>query len=364
MSYTCPRCGVYTTSLKTNLKRHLNRKRPCVKKSENDPKTAPNNSHIAPNNSHIALNNSHIEPNNSHIEPNNSRQTICQYCHKVFSRKSSLKRHILHSCKFKDKRDVREENRRLRQLLNMSAHSTLYDATKIIDSIPGDSTIPTCKYCHKIFSRRDNLTRHETLNCEVKKEILEENRNLAKMVREDGKSPQHISNISNNISNISNNNSHNTTNTTNINVTLNAYGNENIGHLIPVVYKLIKYHAESAVTDLICERYFDPDHPENKTVMLKPKEKWPGRKYNGEKWEVDDKNPVIIDVLKQSFTLLDKMFAVVKHTMHPFCDWTEIRKKWGRKEEPSTETKEITEKILMNQSLSGSGYRKKENGNM
>ena len=132
---------------------------------------------------------------------------------------------------------------------------------------------------------------------------------------------------------------------------------ENMNHLGPVIMKLIKDHAESAVTDLICERYYDPLHPENKTVMLKPKEKWPGRKYNGERWEVDDKMSLITDVLKQNFSLLDQVYSVIKHRMNPYCDWTEVRKKWERKDEPSKETKEKTEKILINQSLSESEFR-------
>ena len=262
---------------------------------------------------------------NAQNNNNTQNQFSCEICEKTFSRIDNLTRHKNLYCK--------------EYVLGYEITST--DEYK-------------CNFCGKNCKSRGSMNRHLRSYCKKKDEI-------ERAIRKDGKSPQHISNISNisnNISNISNNNSHNTTN---INVTLNAYGNENIGHLIPVVYKLIKDHAESAVTDLICERYFHPEHPENKTVMLKPKEKWPGRKFNGERWEVDDKISLITDVLEKNFTLLDKMFAVVKHTMHPFCDWTEIRKKWGRKEEPSTETKEITEKILMNQSLSGSGYRKKEN---
>ena len=277
-------------------------------------------------------------------------------CHKTFTSKSSLKRHINHHCKLKDKIDIREENHHLRQKLNMPV-SELYDVN-FIDNIP-NSNIPTCNYCFKTFSRQKNVARHQTLHCTVIRQIIEENHCLKKKIQEGQppQQPQHISNISNinshNTNNITNNNNNNNT----FNIVVNAYGDENMHHLGPVIMKLIKDHAESAVTDLICERYYDPLHPENKTVMLKPKEKWPGRKYNGERWEVDDKMSLITDVLKKNFSLLDQVFSVIKHTMHPFCDWTEVRKKWEIKDEPSKETKDKTEKILINQSLSESNFR-------
>ena len=105
MIHTCPRCGVYTTPLKTNLKRHLNRKRKCTQKPP----------HIE---SFIQKENPR-EPQIIQKEPQNiGKEWTCTHCSKSFSTNSHMNRHMRLYCKeVKLQRRVDElemENQRLR----------------------------------------------------------------------------------------------------------------------------------------------------------------------------------------------------------------------------------------------------------
>ena len=122
---------------------------------------------------------------------------------------------------------------------------------------------------------------------------------------------------------------------------------------------LLKHCPESAVTDLICERYYDPLHPENKTVKITNKrDKW-ARVYNGEKWEVQRKINAINTVLQNNFVVLDEFYKRIKREMHPFCDWSEVRKMWDKNTLPNKELQDTAEEILTNQNFSASVFRKK-----
>ena len=110
MTYVCPWCKVYTTTLKTNLKRHMNRKRKCIKQS-NHPESSENPSLFA----------------NSTLN-NLSNKWVCEHCDKTFSTNSNMNRHKRLSCKEARKnnqiRKLEEENKQLKSVItNQIAHN-------------------------------------------------------------------------------------------------------------------------------------------------------------------------------------------------------------------------------------------------
>ena len=263
MLYTCSRCKKYKTSLKSNLKRHMNRKKSCplfIRK--------------------VPHNNTQIPHNNTTIN-----HFICQHCNKSFSRKDSLNRHILLYCK---EYKLNQENVRLQEENHM-----------------------------------------------LKSQITTINTNVT----------------NNNITNTINNN----------NIIIKAYGNEELEHILPRLPMLIKNFPTTAVTDMICETYYDPEYPENKTVKINTtKEKW-AHIYNGKKWDVHKKMDVIMNVLQKSFKFIDTFFE--KHEIQPpeymqnKVTWEEVRNMWYDDTYPDQEMKDTAEKILINQNQTSSTFR-------
>ena len=72
--YTCERCG-YSTTIKSHLKKHFNRKKTCPSK-----------------NSSISIN--ILKKQFGLQETNNSKENLCPFCNRCFSRKDNLKRHL------------------------------------------------------------------------------------------------------------------------------------------------------------------------------------------------------------------------------------------------------------------------------
>ena len=119
-----------------------------------------------------------------------------------------------------------------------------------------------CQHCYKTFSTNSNMHKHVRKSCKEYK-LKQENERL----REENRILQsHIIPMGNTINNITNNN--NTQNNTQ-NITINAYGKEDLQYLLPKIPMLIRHFPVSAVTDLICETYYDPEHPENKSVKIR-----------------------------------------------------------------------------------------------
>ena len=101
MLYTCSRCKTHIKLRKENMKRHMNRKKPCPISTRKQPH-----------------NETQIPHNETQI-PHNETQTHhfnCKHCKKPFSRRDSMNRHIRLYCKeFK----LKQENVRLQEEIRL-----------------------------------------------------------------------------------------------------------------------------------------------------------------------------------------------------------------------------------------------------
>ena len=96
------------------------------------------------------------------------------------------------------------------------------------------------------------------------------------------------------------NHNHNT-----INITINAFGKENINYIKEdFVKRLITKGVYSAIPKLLKEIHFNPEHKENCNVMIPSRKEKFARRYNGEKWEFADKTLTLEDMSDKAFNIL------------------------------------------------------------
>lgn len=275
--YKCFRCG-YNTTLKGNMKHHLNRKNICnpvdVNVSIEEIKKYYGfkiDSQMTPNDSKMTLNDSlTIKSNDSQMTPNDSQMTLFD------SQKTS----------------INSKNEKCSYKYN-------------------------CRYCGKIVSKNSNLHRHEKI-CKKKKEseilVINQNEEIVKMKKESDNMKKEIEELkekvkyksSNNITNKSNNNI--TNNITNNTININNHGEENIEHLSEKYLLNLFTRTYRAIPLLIEKIYFDPEHPENQNIKLTNK-KLPYIKIKkNNKWQFVDRRTEVIDLIDAMCFILSENY--------------------------------------------------------
>jgi hypothetical protein len=275
VEYKCMRCG-YIAKQKIHLRNHLNRKNICKpiledisiesikelygfetsskypQKSSKIPQVPQLISTKTPQN--ILKNPQNIlkNPQNSGLFFKNlsSKNLICIYCNKLYSRSDNLNRHYF-TCKEKNKSEelVLLENNKITEMEN------------------------------KI------------------KELEEKNIKIVKKLKK-----QKHTNITNS----------NNTNTTNTNITNNIiiknFGEENIEHLQDNIYENLLQGIYTAVPKLIKLIHFDKNHPENQNIKFTNK-KYPYLKImKDDKWQLVNKNLEVRDLIDNKCYILNEKY--------------------------------------------------------
>ena len=271
--YYCPRCN-YTSSLKTNLKRHFLKKNTCtvthknvsiedclmmikgklniftensLKMSLKDPENSLNLFKNPENSLNIFKNPENSLKNNEYSK----KYLRCKDCGKEFTRKDNLKVHMKSYCK------------------NISEKSP----SKSVDS--------------ENFDNKDI--------------IIDELKNQIEVLL------TKVGNTTNN-----------TTNNT-INININAYGKENIDYITGnIINKLIEYGPYKSIPRLLKQIHFNPEHKENHNVkILNRKEKY-AKIYNGDKWELRDKKETIEDLSDKAYNIIEDHYEGGNKNMDKF----------------------------------------------
>ena len=260
--YECQRCG-YNTTLKGNIKHHLNRKNICKPvlsyisiydmKSIYDLNLNEKN----PNDSKMNPIESILNPNESKYELN---KFICDYCCKFYSTNSNLYKH-LKICK--EKKKSNEQNK-----------ITLLEKEK------------------------------EELLKTVEKLLIE------------------CSNKSNN-STINSNNSNNTnSNNTNNTIIINNYGDEDTKYITKeFIVNLLANKPFKAIPEMIKHTHFNKEHPENQNIKITNKKEPYVKIMKDNKWEYQDRKNTITDLIdKQHIKINDES---VEKKVEKHCNRTQ-----------------------------------------
>jgi len=246
--YECQRCG-YNTTLKGNIKHHLNRKNICKPvlsyisiydmKSIYDLNLNEKN----PNDSKMNPIESILNPNESKYELN---KFICDYCCKFYSTNSNLYKH-LKICK--EKKKSNEQNK-----------ITLLEKEK-------EELLKTVE---KLLIECSNKSNNSTIN----------------------------SNNSNNT------NSNNTKNT----IIINNYGDENTKYITKeYIVNLLANKPFKAIPEMIKHTHFNKEHPENQNIKITNKKEPYVKIMKDNKWEYQDRKNTITDLIdKQHIKISDE----------------------------------------------------------
>ena len=230
-----------------------------------------NNEKITPNHSKITPNNSKTTPNHSILPPTVSLQKTPN--NSIFGPKS----------------------------LQNNSKSLHFENNK-----------PTCEYCLRTYTRKDNLTKH-LKTCKKKKEaetIVNQTEEIIKMKKE----IEELKNLKIQTQNNTTNNNITTNNINNSkNIYINNYGNENLKHLRSRDFTKLLDGIYNAVPKLIEKIHFDPKHPENQNIKY-TNHKSPYLKImKDDKWQLVNKKHELLDLIdNKCFMLKEKYYDILE----------------------------------------------------
>ena len=268
--YECQRCG-YNTTLRGNIKHHLNRKYVCEPILDNISIEQMKEIYNLNETSKNPQNNSNLLKNTSQIPqktPKNEGSNQCSYCSKEFSRIDNLNRH-LKTCKNKKKLD--QENKII--LLEKDKEELIETVEKLI------------------------------IECSTMKDIIKNN------------------NSSNNTINSNNSNNTNSNNTNNTFI-INNYGEENTDYIKnKFIVKLVSTKPFKAIPEMIKHTHFNKEHPENQNIKITNKKEPYVKVMKDNKWEYQDRKNTITDLIdKQHIKITDE---TIEKKIEKYCTTTQ-----------------------------------------
>ena len=295
--YTCPRCH-YKTTQKNDIRKHFQRKRPCIisheSKSIDDcmkdilgnnksecvedalktEKVALECVEDALKTEKVALECvedaldsvqsvkntfNPISKNESNFKTNNLNECKCEKCGRVFKQKRYLIQHInRYKCK------VDQTNQ------------------QIIENTYED---------HNSYGYKEKLSQKDVVIAELRNQIS----NLVEKVG-------------------------NTTNyTTNYIVNINPFGKENTNYIsVDCINKLINDGPVTSIPKLLKMIHFHPEHEENHNVKIPNKKQPYAQIFNGAEWIYTDKKQTIDDMSNKAYSFINDHYAGGNKYMNKF----------------------------------------------
>lgn len=202
----------------------------------------------------------------------------CKKCNKVFNHLGNYNSHIMRIFPCNSKNENKE---------------------KIINNDVAENE-SQCKYCRKIFSRKDVCLRHEKSNCKNKK--MFDCEKLKEEIKQTVINNFQTINNFNTINNFQQNIQQNT------NININPFGKEDTSFLTHSVMKNILKNPDNGIPQLIRLIHFNPEIPQNHNVKMKNKKEPYVNVFNGQNWEVRDKDDTIQDLIISKKEIADDYF--------------------------------------------------------
>ena len=163
-----------------------------------------------------------------------------------------------------------------------------------------------CEDCGETFNKKNNYYRHRKHYCKerdifTKNEVmglLADSKNKDKLIKE----------LKNQIEVLLTKVGDTNYNQQNI-IVINAFGNENMKYIKEGdIAKMINEGPMSSIPRLLKQIHFNPSHKENHNVFIPNKKQKYAKIYNGDKWELQEKNRTIDDMTNKALKTIKYNF--------------------------------------------------------
>lgn len=244
--------------------------------------------------------------------------TTCDKCKKQFKFRCLLIRHLnnKNGCTNITNKIANEENPIDKCIKIHTKINNLKAKIKRLENLYEDTR---CGFCKKLLSNKTNLKLHMSRTCKNKSAILNDIKELTdeldnkKQEQEDIDTLKKIKNITNNntnngtINNTTNNNINNNNNT--INITMNPFGKEDLSHITDANYRKYMLDIFPGFINFITKIYYDDIMPSNHNMCIKNIKSNYGYFYDGEKWNIIDRDDLINNLIAQKTKLLNNKYT-------------------------------------------------------
>ena len=282
VKYECYRCG-YTTDNKSNIIRHIERKKSC--------KPIISNINLDDYKSYI-LKGISCEIYTKYPQNNVDNHKIthlCTYCNKTYSRIDSLNRH-LKTCKEKKKDDtVKESMESLVKILNeqsIQIEKFKREQEKQINDFKKE----ILRKDKEIVKKDRNLEKELRIKeKEYQSQIKEQNKQIKELIKKAG--IYNNGNVTNNIQN---------------NFKLLNYKETDTSHLTENDYIKCLEHYNFCVPHLIRKIHFNPKKPENHNIYISNLKNSYVMIYMNNKWKVKNRDETISRIIDEKQILFEK----------------------------------------------------------
>ena len=202
----------------------------------------------------------------------------------------------------------------IKDKLNLTQNTTLKTTKNVLlHKIPQNTTkINQCKYCDKVFSRVDSLTRHY-VTCKDKKKTDEANENMLELVNLLNEQKLEFKNelekknnqIDELIKKAGINNSTITQNIQN-NIKLLAYDKTDLSDLTEKDFIRCFNHNNMCVPHLVKRIHFNPKKPENHNVFISNLKSGHIMLYDGKQWNTFNRDEIVDDIFDDKHDILEQ----------------------------------------------------------
>lgn len=265
MIYCCQFCN-YSTIRKSDLKKHLKRKKPCSKnklsfdllqqeeKKKTESFSEKNDAEYAEIDAGTDAEYAEIDAEYAGIFGIKNSQ-ICEFCEKKFSSISTLNRHKSKNCKYNP--DLSSEGNRLWM---------------------------------KKLAKKD----------EIIKELRRDKKELYKVIEEVASK---ASTINNNVTQ---------------NIIINNYGNEDISYIKDNYMTDLLKIPFAAIPKMVKDIHFHPEHPENHNILITNKKEPYIKVFKNSKWMIEDKKGVLDELVDKSYDILGEHYDGVEENLKDY----------------------------------------------
>lgn len=212
-----------------------------------------------------------------------------------YQRHIKTKKHLKNMGEIKDVKSIQKLSKRYPIV------STEYP--KGIQKSP-DNVIYECEYCDATFKHNNNKYRHQKYRCKAKK-TSDENIILHQRI-------EHLENLLDKalqrIGNTTNNNTVNNNHSRNLNITINAYGDEDISYLKNGDWLKMLTNPQDSIVNLFLETHLNPDHPENSNIRIRNRNSKFLEVHDGDNWKNKKKKKMLSEIADDKQGILDDKF--------------------------------------------------------